>query len=117
VFAASVITTVITILANAWAAAADLARPRWLLANMHEVGVPRTWLPPLAVLKGAGTAGLLAGLLGVWPAGIAAAIGLILFFTGAFAAHIRARAFHNIAIPGAYFALAVVSAALAVAAH
>jgi DoxX-like family len=49
--------------------------------------------------------------------GIAAAIGLVLFFTGALGAHARARAFYNIAVPGAYFALALASLALAVAAR
>ena len=53
----------------------------------------------------------------VLPAGGtgAGAVGLVLFFTGALAAHVRARAFHNIAFPGAFFALATASAALAVA--
>ena len=55
------------------------------------------------------------GLLGVRPLGIAAAIGLVLFFTGALVAHVRARAFHNIAVPGGYLALAVTAAALAIA--
>jgi hypothetical protein len=117
VFAAYLIITIITIVANVWATAADLAQPKWLLANMNEVGVPRSWLVPLAALKGAGAAGLLLGLLGLRPLGIAAATGLVLFFTGALTAHVRARAFHNIAFPGAYFALATASAALAVAAH
>lgn len=116
-FAAYLIITAIAIMANAWAASADLAQPKWLLASMDGVGVPRSWLPPLAVLKGAGAAGLLLGLLGVQPLGIAAAIGLVLFFTAALATHVRARVFHNIAVPGAYFALAIASAALAVAAH
>jgi hypothetical protein len=114
VFPVYVIVTVTTIGANVWAAAVDLAQPGWLLANMAEVGVPRSWLPPLAVLEGAGAAGLVLGLLGVRPLGIAAAIGLVLFFTGALAAHVRARAFHNIAVPGAYFALAA-AATLAIA--
>ncbi len=116
-FAAYLIITVVTILANAWATVADLAQARFVLANMAEVGVPRSWLPPLAVLKGAGAAGLLLGLLGVWPLGIAAAVGLVLFFIGALAAHVRARVFHSIAFPGAFFALAIASAAFAVAAH
>jgi hypothetical protein len=116
VFAAYVTITVVTIAANTWAAGADLVQPKWLLANMDEVGVPRSWLP-LAVLKGAGTAGLLLGLLGVRLVGIAAAVGLVLFFAGALATHLRASVFHNIAFPGAYFALAIASAALAVAAH
>ena len=89
----------------------------FVLATMAEVGVPRSWLAPLGALKGAGAAGLLIGLLGVRPLGIAAALGLVLFFTGALATHVRARVFHNIAVPGAYFALAVASTALAVAAH
>jgi hypothetical protein len=117
VFAAYVIITVITILASARATAADLTQPKWLLANMDEVGVPRSWLPPLAALKAAGAAGLLLGLLGLRSLGIAAAGGLVLFFTGALAAHVRARAFRNIAFPAAYFALATASTALAVAAH
>jgi hypothetical protein len=107
------IITVITIVAVAWATAADLAQARFVLANMAEVGVPLSWLPPLAALKGAGAAGLLLGLLGLRPLGITAAIGLVLFFTGALAAHVRARAFHTIAFPGAYFALSIASAALA----
>jgi hypothetical protein len=117
VFAAYLIITVITIVANAWATVADLAQASFVLANMAEVGVSRSWLPPLAVLKGAGAAGLLLGLLGVQPLGIAAATGLVLFFIGALAAHVRARAFHNIAFPAAYFALAIASAVLAVAAR
>jgi hypothetical protein len=117
VFAAYITITIITIVANAWAAAADLAQPKWVLHNMDEVGVPRSWLVPLGVLKGAGVAGLLIGLLGVRPLGIAAAIGLVLFFTGALATHVRARVFYNIAFPGAYLALAIASAALAIAAH
>jgi DoxX-like family len=114
---AAYLTITVTILANTWAAVTDLAQPKWLLANMDEVDVPRSWLPPLALLKGAGAAGLLFGLLGVWPLGIAAAAGLVLFFTGALTAHVRARVFHNIAFPGAFFALAIASTVFAVAAH
>lgn len=116
-FAAYVTITIVTIAASAWAAGADLAQPKWLLANMDEVGVPRSWLLPLAVLKGAGAAGLLLGLLGVRPVGMAAAVGLVLFFTGALATHLRAHAFHDIAVPGTYLALATASVALTVAAH
>jgi hypothetical protein len=115
VSAAYLIVTIAAIAANAWATAVDIAQPRWLLATMAEVGVPRSWLPPLGALKGAGVAGLVLGILGVRPLGIAAAIGLVLFFAGALTAHVRARVFHNIAVPGAYFALAAASAALAAA--
>jgi hypothetical protein len=96
-------------------AAAGLARSRFVVANMDEVAVPRPWLPRLAALKGAGAAGLLLGLLVLRPLGIAAAAGLVLFFAGALATHVRARVFYNIAFPGAFFALAAASGILAVA--
>ena len=115
VFAAYVTVTIVTILANGYATAADLTRARFVLDTMAEVGVPRSWLPPLAVLKGAAAVGLVLGLLGVRPLGIAAAIGLVLFFTGALATHVRSRVFHNIAIPATFFTLAAASAALALA--
>ncbi|MGC1281373.1 MAG: DoxX family protein [Streptosporangiaceae bacterium] len=99
------------------AAGADLRPARFVLGNMAEVGVPRSWLVPLGVLKGAGAAGLVIGLLGVRPLGIAAGLGLMLFFIGALTAHVRARVFHNIAVPGTYLALAAASTVLAVAAR
>jgi hypothetical protein len=114
--AAYLIVAAVTIAANAWATGADLVPASFVVATMTEVGVPRSWLVPLGIIKGAGVAGLLIGLLGVRPLGIAAALGLVLFFTGALAAHIRARVFHNIAVPGTFFALAAASAALAIAA-
>ena len=56
---------------------------------------------------------------GCWALGlgIATAAGLVLFFAGALATHVRARVFHNIAVPGTYFTLAVASVALAAAHH
>jgi hypothetical protein len=100
-----VIVTVVAVIANAGIALADLRRARFVLANSAEVEVPASWLPGLAALKAAGAAGLLVGLLGVRPLGVAAAAGLVLFFVGAVAAHIRARVFHNIAFPIGYLAL------------
>lgn len=112
-FTAYVLTTVLTILANAGIAVADLARARFVVANSAEVGVPPFWLPWLAALKAAGAAGLLGGLLGVPVVGVAAATGLVLFFVGAVAAHVRAGVWHNIAFPGGYLALATASLVLA----
>ncbi|MET9989485.1 DoxX family protein [Streptomyces mutabilis] len=102
---AHVIVTVVAVIANAGIALADLRRARFVLANSAEVEVPASWLPGLAALKAAGAAGLLVGLLGVRPLGVAAAAGLVLFFVGAVAAHVRARVFHNIAFPVGYLAL------------
>ncbi|MGW0594318.1 DoxX family protein [Streptosporangium sp. NPDC002607] len=109
-FIAYVVVTVITIVANAGVAFADLARAEFVLANSAEVGISQSWIPLLAALK---AAGLLLGLLGVRFIGIAAAVGLVLFFIGAIAAHVRARVFHNIAFPGGLFVLAAVSLVLA----
>jgi DoxX-like family len=116
VFVAYFIVTIATIMANAYATAADLTQARFVLATLEDVGLPRPWLPRLAALKGAAVIGLLLGLIGVRPLGIAAAIGLVLFFTGALATHVRTRVFHNIAVPGAFFALAAASTALAIGA-
>lgn len=111
--AAYVVVTVVTIVANAGIAVADFARSKFVLGNMAEVGVPRSWLVPLGALKAAGAAGLLIGLLGVEFIGIAAAIGLVLFFTGALIAHLRARVVYNLVGPGAYWLLAMASLVLA----
>ncbi|MDQ0791725.1 DoxX family protein [Streptomyces sp. B1I3] len=76
---------------------------------------PQTWLPWLAALKAAGTAGLLLGLMGVPVTGVIAATGLVLFLIGAIAAHIRARVHDDIAFPGGYLTLATTALVLAVA--
>jgi DoxX-like protein len=99
----------IAIVANGAMAVADLAAVRFVLANSAEVGVPRSWVPTLGLLKGAGAVGLLVGLLAFPPLGIAAAIGLIGFFVGAVITHIRADVFYNIAFPAAFLVLAVLA--------
>ena len=113
-FVAYVVATIITIIANSAAAVADLSRAPFVLANSAEVGVPPSWLPLLAALKAAGAAGLLIGLLGFRYLGIAAAIGLVLFFTGALIVHVRARVFYNLAFPGTFWLLATASLVLAI---
>ncbi|WP_256103358.1 DoxX family protein [Streptomyces sp. ODS05-4] len=112
---AYVTVTVITMLANAVVAVADLRGAGFVLANSAAVGVPRDWLPWLGALKGAGAVGLLLGLLGAPLLGEAAAIGLVLFFTGAVAVHVRAGVLRNIAVPAGFLCLAAVVLALAAA--
>lgn len=112
-FTTYIVVTLVTAAVNAAIVVADLARARFVLANSAEVGVPREALPLLAALKGAGAAGLVLGLPGPDAIGVAAAAGLVAFYVGAVAAHVRARVFHNIAFPGAYLVLAVASLALA----
>ncbi|MFB6824292.1 DoxX family protein [Streptomyces virginiae] len=113
---AFLVVTLLTAAVNVAVAAADLAGARFVLVNSAEVGVPRSWLPRLAALKLAGAAGLLLGLFDAAPRllGAAAACGLVLFYLGALAFHLRARVLHNLAFPGFCFATAVASLALTV---
>jgi hypothetical protein len=99
--------TVACVVANAFIVAADLAKTRFVLANSAEVGLRPAALPYLAVLKGAGAAGLVVGLAGIAPLGLAAAVGLVLFYLCAVGAHVRASVFHNIAFPLLFLALAL----------
>ncbi|WP_308344711.1 DoxX family protein [Streptomyces sp. ISL-94] len=79
--------------------------------STQKVQVPDSWLPRLAALKAAGAIGLVAGLW-ITPLGIAAAIGVTLYFIGAVVSHLRAKDYEL--TPAAV--LAVVAAAAAAAA-
>jgi DoxX-like family len=114
-FTAYVTVTVITAIANAAIVVADLRRADFVVANSVEVGVPLSQLPLLATLKAAGVTGLVLGLLGVPVVGVAAAIGLILFFTGALITHVRAGVLYNLYFPAIYWLLAIASLAFAFA--
>jgi len=107
--------TVVTVIANLAVVVADLRRADFVLANSAEVGVPVSQLPLLAMLKGAGAAGLVLGLLGAEALGAAAAAGLIVFFTGALVFHVRARVFYNIYFPAVFWLLAAASLVLVIA--
>ncbi|MEV7096495.1 DoxX family protein [Amycolatopsis sp. NPDC051045] len=98
-----------TIALNAGIGFADLVKAPFVLATSAAVDVPPSWLPLLGTLKLAGAAGLLLGLLGVRPIGLAAAAGLVLFFAGAIIAHVRAGKFATGAAPLAFLGLAVAS--------
>ncbi|OBF51634.1 hypothetical protein A5787_07495 [Mycobacterium sp. 852002-50816_SCH5313054-b] len=112
---AYVLITLTTAVVTAGIAVADLVPAGFVLANSAEVGVPRSWLAPLAAAKLAGAAGLVVGLLGLPALGIAAAVGLVLFFIGAVIAHLRAHVLYNIAFPGAYLCLSAATLALMIA--
>ncbi|OBH78727.1 hypothetical protein A5681_06700 [Mycobacterium scrofulaceum] len=101
--------TLFTAAITAGIAVADLVPAGFVLANSAEVGVPRSWLPALGTVKLAGAAGLVVGVAGLRPLGIAAAAGLVLFFVGAVATHLRAHVLYNIAFPGAYLCLSAAS--------
>lgn len=103
--------TIVTAAANLAAALADFLRAGWILDNMTSYGVPRSWLPALGAAKAAGGVGLLAGL-AVPALGIAAAVGLVLYFAGAVATVVRARVYLHLPYPGVFLLLAAATLAV-----
>ena len=63
------------------------------MSTMQAVGFPADKLWLLAAAEVAGAVGLAIGLFW-WPLGAAAAVGVILYFVGATAAHLRVRDFN-----------------------
>src|SRR5437870_9971418 len=106
-FNAYVVVALLAAAANIFSATLDFIRFKQVLINMAKAGVPESWITILGILKAAGGVGLLIGI-GVPLIGVAAAIGLILFFVGAIITHLRAHDYS--------FGLAVVFLLLAVAA-
>jgi DoxX-like family len=113
-FAAFIIITVLTIVANTYAAIVDFRRPQWVLDNMTEWKGSHSWLFTLGALKAAGALGLLMGI-AVPLIGIAAAVGVVLFFVGAIAVVLRAGWYSHLPWPVTYLLLAVGSLALRLA--
>ncbi|MCX4094170.1 DoxX family protein [Nocardia sp. alder85J] len=114
----SVAHTIVTILAAAWvgfSAVSMLLRAKWVVEPLAEYGVPASWWPWLGIAKAAGALGLLVGL-AVPAIGIAAAIGLVLYFLGAVVTVLRARAYGHVGFPLLYLVPVVVAAALGAAA-
>ena len=66
-----------------------LHRNAYIVRTVHEVArVPIRWFPFLAAMEFAAATGLLVGIR--WPSlGVAAAVGMTLYFVGAIIAHVR----------------------------
>ncbi|MEU6350233.1 DoxX family protein [Streptomyces sp. NPDC047072] len=106
--------TLTTLLAAAMAAYSGtvvLTRADWIVKALTDYAVPRAWWPYLGAAKLTGAAGLLIGL-AVPPIGIAAAIGLVLYFTGAALTVVRARWYTHIPFPLLYAAPAIAALTL-----
>lgn len=87
-------------------AAAKFTRPKRLVTQMSTLAIPYSLLPFLGAVQIAGAVGLIAG--SWWaPMGIAAAVGVTLYFLGAVAAHLRVKDFPGIP-PAAALAVAAV---------
>ncbi|SEK86755.1 DoxX family protein [Rhodococcus maanshanensis] len=113
-FVATVIVTVLLAALLGFAAIRKLSHRDRVVREYAGLGVPENRLNPLAGILLAGAAGLIAGL--AWaPLGIAAAIGLVCYFTAAVIVHIRAHDAKHLPTPLTYAALAVAALVLRLA--
>ena len=106
-FIALVVLTVLLAALSINSAVMKLRKNEQVLASISgTVGVPERHLPVLAGLEIAGAAGILIGL---WlePLGIAAAIGLVLYFVGAVIGHLRVGDTKGAAMPVAPLVLSI----------
>src|SRR5215208_4402478 len=90
-FTAYVVVTLMAIVASTFVAVANYMRLEFVLNTAAKVGVPQSWTTVLGTLNAAAALGLLLGLIGVPLIGTVAAIGLVLYFVGAFVTHLRVR--------------------------
>lgn len=114
-FVAYLVVAGITVALTVAAGVADLMKAEFVLGNATTLGLDLRWLPALAWLKLAGAAGIVAGP-AVPALGLAAATGLVLFFTGAVIAHVRAGIWRTMGYPAMFLALAAGTLALTAAA-
>jgi tetrahydromethanopterin S-methyltransferase subunit C len=112
-FTVYIAVTVLAAAANLFAAGADFVRYPKIAINMDRAGVPRSWMISLGILKAAGALGLLIGIF-VPPIGIAAAVGLVLFFVGAIITHLRGH-YYAFTAPIIFLTLAVAALVLRLA--
>lgn len=108
-FVAYAVIAVLLVLALLVSATAKLRRVPQLVDGLTSLGVPLSLFPLLAACEITGAGGLVIGLR-YPPLGIAAAIGLVLYFVGAVGAHLRGRDFTG--MPNAAVMLAASTAAL-----
>jgi hypothetical protein len=99
------VVTLLAAAANLYAASNDFRRVGWVLDNLDRLRIPRSRLFTLGALKTAGAAGLLVGM-AMPGVGVAAAIGLVLFFVGAIAFAVRVHWYSHLPFPATWLLLA-----------
>lgn len=109
-FIATIAVSVFLALAVFGSAMAKLTKQPKLVESMTALQIPFGWLPWLAAAEIAGAIGLIVGLW-VAPIGIAAAIGLVGYFVGAVATHVRAND-KNLVAPGVLLVLSIAALVL-----
>lgn len=109
---------IVTIAAALWVGFSGFSlfrKSEFVVKPLTDYGVPRAWWPWLAAAKTAGAVGLLAGLW-VPVLGVAAGVGLVLYFLGAVVTVLRARSYATVVFPVLYLVPVVAALALGFAA-
>jgi uncharacterized membrane protein YphA (DoxX/SURF4 family) len=106
-FVAYIIVAILTAALATASGVFKLQRNPRVIKSIHEVvRVPMRWIPWLAVCEFAGALGLLIGI--VWPPlGVAAAIGLVIYFISAVIGHLRVRDFQGLGSPALPLVLSI----------
>jgi hypothetical protein len=100
--------TIVAALANGYAASLNFVGAESVKVVADRVRVSRRWMVPFGAVLACGAVGLLTGF-AVPALGTAAAIGLVVYFTGAVSAHLRVG---DRELGGAVFFLLLATAAL-----
>jgi hypothetical protein len=89
-FSAYLVVAILLSVGLVMSGALKLAKNPRIVEGIGGLGVPLPLFPLLAALEIAGAAGLI---IGVWfaPLGIAAGVGVVMYFTGAVITHLRAH--------------------------
>lgn len=100
----------LTAIALAYAGYMNFVGHEVVIEAAEAVRAPQSWIYPLGTILSAGALGLLLGFV-VPVIGAAAAIGVILYFCAAIAAHLRVGDYHLLP-PAMFLALALATLAL-----
>ncbi|MET3984868.1 DoxX family protein [Streptomyces sp. PvR034] len=100
---AHLVVTLVAALMVGFSAYSLLTRTSWVVEPLVAYGVPEGWWTPLGAAKAAGAVGILVGLF-VPVIATLAAIGLVLYFTGAVITVLRARSYAHVPFPLLYAA-------------
>ena len=107
--------TIVVALANSYAATLNFIGAESVKVVADKVRVPQKWMIPFGILLASGAVGLLVGF-AVPALGIAAAIGLVVYFVCAVSAHIRVRD-RNVAGAVSFLVMAVAALVVALGYH
>lgn len=110
---AYVIVTIVAALWVGFSAYSIFAKAAYVVDPLRHYGVPQSWWFWLGLAKAAGALGLLVGLF-IPAIGLAAGIGLVLYFTGAIITVLRARSYNMLVAPLMYLVPAAAALVLGV---